>query len=71
MPLEFTSDEDSTVTAHAHEADASVGQALDGGDADFLCKAVRNHLALVERDEKNPTHFLSRLAAAIASRRLL
>jgi hypothetical protein len=36
-----------------------------------LCKAVRNHLALVERDEKNPTHFLSRLAAAIASRRLL
>jgi len=72
MPLEFTSDEESAVTAHAHEADSSTRQALDSGDADFLRKAVRNHLALVERDEKNPTHFfLSRLAAAIASPRLL
>src|SRR5690242_18524025 len=54
------------LAAFADQADAATGETFDSGNADLLCQAFGDNLALVEVHEQGAAHFLSpRRAAAI------
>src|SRR5690348_5416234 len=72
VPFELARHPHGAVAAHADEADAAPGQMLDRRNADLLGEAVGDDLAFVEAKKQDTAHlFCSRLAAAMASPRLL
>ncbi len=48
-----------SIGAHAHQPDATCGQSLDGGNADFSGKAFGDDHGLVEGHKEDPAQSLS------------
>ncbi|WP_458390347.1 hypothetical protein [Sphingomonas sp. F9_3S_D5_B_2] len=71
MRLEPAADKVRALAAHAYQADATIEQALDCGDADTGLQALFPHFGFGQRQQDCAAHdFAARFAAATASRAL-